>query len=445
MNDIILESISDGVFTVDLDWKITFFNNAAERITGIKRSKAIGRFCCEIFKSNMCETECPLRKTMKSGKPAINRSGFIIDLEGNRIPISISTALLRDGSGKVIGGAETFRDLSEIEELKNELKGKSVPCALSSHSPSMARILEILPAIAESPSTVLIEGETGTGKEVLARIIHNESPRAKKPFIPLNCGALPDTLLESELFGYKKGSFTGADKDKPGRFALAEGGTLFLDEIGEISSVMQVKLLRVLQEKEYEPLGATRSEKTDVRIIAATHRDIPAMIKEGQFRQDLYYRINIIRIELPPLRMRKEDIPFLAEYFLKRFNNVQNKNISGFSPEVFSLFYSYSWPGNIRELENVVERASVLCQKKAIEKECLPSELFSCDTIISDSESIRSVRQISEKQSIVRCLEKNLFNRTSAAKDLGIDKTTLYRKIKAYGIPLPERNGRNRD
>jgi PAS domain S-box-containing protein len=241
----ILESISEGVFTVDLEWCITSFNRAAEEITGIRRKEAVGRLCSEVFRSSMCETECALRRTLKTGKPIIGKSGYIIDSDGKRIPISVSTAVLRDAAGRVAGGAETFRDLSEVEELRRELEGKYQVGDLTSRSALMQRVFEVLPAIAASPSTVLIIGETGTGKELVARTIHSLSPHNQGPFIAVNCGALPDTLLESELFGYKAGAFTGANKDKPGRFGLARGGTIFLDEIGEVSPALQVRLLRV--------------------------------------------------------------------------------------------------------------------------------------------------------------------------------------------------------
>ena len=222
--DAILESISDGVFTVDLGWRVTSFNRAAEGITGMSRKEAIGRLCSEVFRSSMCEAECALRRTLKTGKPVIGRSGFIIDADGTRIPISVSTAVLRDAGGRVVGGAETFRDLSEVEALRRELEAKFRIGDLVSRSPVMQKAFEVLPAIAASPSTVLILGETGTGKELVARTIHSLSAQRKGPFVAVNCGALPDTLLESELFGYKAGAFTGATRDKPGRFAMARGG-----------------------------------------------------------------------------------------------------------------------------------------------------------------------------------------------------------------------------
>lgn len=439
MNEIILESISDGVFTVDLNWKITFFNKAAEKITGVKKSDALGKNCCEVFKSNMCETKCPLRKTIKNGKSLIDVAGYIIDLKGKEIPISVSTALLHDEKGEVIGGAETFRDLSEISELKKELSEKSSFGEMISENAEMRRIFDVLPAISESPSTVLIQGETGTGKEVLAKTIHNLGPRSKKPFVAINCAALPDTLLESELFGYKKGAFTGADNDRTGKISAASDGTLFLDEIGEISQSLAVKLLRVLQEREFEPLGSNVVVKTRARIITATNRDLYLMTQKNEFRQDLFYRLNIISLTLPPLRKRKEDIPHLAEKFLDRLNVVQKKNISAFTPEVFSFFYTYNWPGNIRELENIVERAYVLCSKKMIGIECLPQELTNTRLPLDETSDIRTAKMMVEEQAIMRALERNKNNRSAAARELGIDKTTFYRKVKNYGIKLPSK------
>ncbi|MBN1149762.1 sigma 54-interacting transcriptional regulator [candidate division WOR-3 bacterium] len=430
----ILESISDGVFTVDLDWKITYFNRAAEIITGVRREDAVGKNCCEVFKSNKCENQCPLRKTIKSGKPLVDVSAYIIDLHGRKIPISVSTALLQDESGKIIGGAETFRDLSEIEELKKELTEKSTAGEMVSENTEMRKIFSLLPAVSESLSTVLIQGETGTGKEVLAKTIHSMSPRSKGSFVAINCAALPDTLLESELFGYKKGAFTGADKDKEGRLALATKGTLFLDEIGEISQSLAVKLLRVLQEREYQPLGSNKTEKTEARIMAATNKNLLEMTKKNEFRQDLYYRLNIISLTLPPLRERKEDIPQLAEKILGRLNIIQGKNIKGFSPDVFSVFFSYDWPGNIRELENVVERAFVMCSKRIIGTENLPGELLKNAGMYQKAGGLKSAVEKAERQTILNSIRQNKGNKSSAAKQLGIDKSTLFRKMKYYKI-----------
>ena len=442
-NEAILESISDGVFTVDQQWRITSFNRAAEEITGIPRREAIGKLCSEVFRSSMCEVSCPLRRTVKTGKPVIGMSGYIIDSTGNRIPISVSTAVLRDSERNVIGGAETFRDLSEVEALRQELKGKFRIGEFTSRSPLMQKLFEVLPAIAASPSTVLVLGETGTGKELMARTIHSLSPRREGPFIAVNCAALPDTLLESELFGYKAGAFTGAKKDKPGRFALAKGGTIFLDEIGAISPALQIRLLRVLQERTYEPLGATRTETADARIIVATNKDLAELVRSGEFREDLYYRVNIVRVELPPLRKRKEDIPLLAEQFIERFNNIQHKSIQGIDAEALSLMMAHDWPGNVRELENIIERSFILCNEGYIDITHLPDELTAHGLSDKSSLDINSAHDILDGKAIRTALERNAFNRLAAAKELGIHKSTLFRKMKKLGITTPGQDGRS--
>ena len=440
----ILESISDGVFTVDKEWRITSFNRAAEVITGVSRKEAIGRRCSEVFRCSMCEAECALRRTMKSKKPVIGKSGYIINADGHRIPISVSTAVLRDAEGRIIGGAETFRDLSEVEALRRELEGRFSVGDLVSHSPLMQRVFEVLPAIAASPSTVLILGETGTGKELVAQTIHSLSPRKQGPFVAVNCGALPDTLLESELFGYKAGAFTGANKDKPGRFALANGGTLFLDEISEVSPALQVRLLRVLQERTYEPLGATRSETTGARIIVATNKDLAEQARKGAFREDLYYRVNVVRVELPPLRRRKEDIPLLVAQFIERFNRLQRKSIPGIAAEALSLLMAHHWPGNVRELENVIERSFIMCHEGLIGIGHLPEELTARGGSARADSDVRSAHDLLDAQSIHTALARNGYNRFAAAKELGIHKTTLFRRVKKLGISLPEQDGRSR-
>lgn len=440
----ILESISDGVFTVDDGWRITSFNRAAEEITGVSRQEAIGRQCSEVFRASMCETGCALRQTKETGVPVINKSAFIIDAEGNRIPISVSTALLRDEEGFVFGGAETFRDLSLVEELRKELESRFRVSDMVSRSPLMRRIFDILPQVANSDSTVLIQGETGTGKELLARAIHNQSHRSRGPFVAVSCAALPDTLLESELFGYKAGAFTGANKDKPGRFALAEGGTLFLDEIGEISPALQVRLLRVLQEKTFDPLGSTRSVRSDIRVITATNRDLAGHVKKGSFRQDLFYRINVVRIDLPPLRKRKEDIPLLVEHFVARFNSKQDKAISSVSPEVMALLMAHEYSGNIRELENIIEHAFVLCSEGQIEMHHLPEDFITGTHPSPEQGGMNIAFRALESQMIRQALRRNHYNRAAAARELGMHKSTLFRKIKAFGISLPKKDGRSR-
>ncbi|MEA3466013.1 MAG: sigma 54-interacting transcriptional regulator [Thermodesulfobacteriota bacterium] len=443
--DAILESISDGVFTVDADWRITSFNRAAEQITGTSREQAIGQPCSEVFRSSMCETQCALRQTLQDGKPIINRAGYIINANGKRIPISVSTAVLRDKDGTIIGGAETFRDLSEVEALRKQLQGRYQLGDLISHSPVMHDVFNLINAVASSSdTTVLIQGETGTGKELVAKAIHDISNRANEPFIALNCGALPDNLLESELFGHKKGAFTGATADKPGRFAMAGRGTLFLDEIGEISQALQVRLLRVLQEHSYEPLGATQSQQTQARIIAATNRNLAQLVEQGSFRQDLFYRIQVVQIDLPPLRERMEDIPLLAEHFISHFNQLQNKQISEISSEAMACLVAHQWPGNVRELENVIERAFVLCSEPVITMHHLPESLQNSTVTAQTADlNIQASRSSHEKQCIINALQHNNYNRTATARELNIHKTTLYRKIKSLAIPLSQHDGRN--
>jgi PAS domain S-box-containing protein len=441
VTEIILESISDGVFTVDHEWCITSFNRAAEVITGIPREEAVGKFCWEIFRSNMCERDCALRRTMKRGKSFIDTSTYIITKEGRRIPVVVSASLLKDVDGKVLGGVETFRDMSLVEELRKELEGRFQVGDMVSRSPGMHRIFRILPQVAESGSTVLIQGETGTGKELLARAIHEFSSRRKKPFIAVNCGALPDTLLESELFGYKKGAFTDATRDKPGFFASAEGGTIFLDEIGDLSAAFQVRLLRVLENQTYQPLGATAPVKANVRILAASNRDLTKLVKNGTFREDLFYRINVIRLDLPPLRERKEDIPMLVKHFIGRFNRLRNRSVTGISQEALSLLMFHDYPGNIRELENIIEHAFVLCPEKEISIPCLPENLW----ISSQQEPLHRTMEATlksmEAEVILDALERNGNNRLVTARELGIHKSTLFRKIKALGIEIPGKKG----
>jgi len=443
--DAILESISDGVFTVDLNWRISSFNRAAETITGVPREEAIGRRCAEVFRSSMCGPDCALRQTLETGRPVIGRSGYIIDAEGHRIPVSISTAVLRDADQKVIGGAETFRDLSEVEALRRELEGRHRVGDLVSRSALMQRVFEALPAIAASPSTVLILGETGTGKDLVARTLHDLSSRRDAPFVAVNCGALPETLLESELFGYKAGAFTGAVKDKPGRFALAGRGTLFLDEIGEIRPALQVRLLRVLQERTYEPLGGTRSETAQARIMVATNKDLGARMRQGLFREDLYYRINVVRVELPPLRRRLEDIPLLVDQFIDRFNRLQDKAVQGITPEALSLLMAHRWPGNVRELENAVERAFIMCMGDRIDVPHLPEELRSGAVAPRPGNAaIKDAHALLDAQAIRNALAEHHNNRTAAARALGIHKTTLFRRMKRLGMTLPKQDGRSR-
>lgn len=431
--DPILDSIADGVFTVDKDWNIMSFNKAAENITGVPRRKAIGSKCWEVFRAEICERNCLLKNTLKTNKPSVNKIFHIMKKSGVPIPISISTAILKNEAGEIIGGVETFRDLSEIEELRKEISGKSTHYDMVTRNHRLLDIFNTLPAISLSGSPVLILGESGTGKELLAKAIHNLSERKKGPFIAVNCGALPENLLESELFGYKKGAFTDAKADKPGRFDRARGGTLFLDEIGDLPKSVQVKLLRVLQEHIYEPLGSTDPVISDVRIIAATNRDLNKMVESGEFRNDLFYRIHVMPLTLPPLRDRKDDIPLLVEHFTSHFNTIYKRSIESVSPDAMAVLLKYRYPGNIRELENILQHAFVLCQVSVIDKKHLPEYLFDNISGKAQESDWKSV-QLFEKNRIEHALERNRFSRVKTANELGMHTTTLWRKMNKYGI-----------
>jgi PAS domain S-box-containing protein len=432
--EVILDSVADGVFTVDLEWRITSFNAAAEQITGVRRQDAIGQRCCDVFRASICESDCALKRVRDFGKPVVNKTVYILTAGSQRVPISISAAVLKDAKGRVIGGVETFRDLSQVEELRKELEGRYTFADIVGRSAAMQRLFELLPQVAESSSTVLIEGESGTGKELVARALHNLSPRSKRRFVAINCGALPDTLLESELFGYKAGAFTDAKRDKPGRLAQADEGTLFLDEIGDVSAAMQTRLLRVLQERVFEPLGSVDPVAVDVRVVAATHEDLDELVRAERFRDDLYYRINVVRLRLPPLRERREDIPLLVDRFIERFNSVQGKDIVGVSEGALAVLMAHHYPGNVRELENIIEHAFVLCRGGLIEVQHLPPTLQPESGIrgrrLKTGLSLRELEAVH----IADALRRHKNNRKAAARELGINPSTLFRKLKSLGL-----------
>jgi PAS domain S-box-containing protein len=443
-NDPILDSINEGVFTIDLNWRITSFNRAAERITGVKRQDAIGLPCSDVFRANICETACALRRTMEAKRPIVNALAYVINSAGKQVPIRISTALLKDDDYNVIGGVETIQDITQIEILRKELEARYTFEDIIGRSTAMVDLFKVIPQFAESDSTVLIEGESGTGKELFARAIHNLSQRKKRRFVAINCAALPDTLLESELFGYEAGAFTDARKRKPGRFALADGGTLFLDEIGEISPAMQIKLLRVLQEQTIDPLGSVKPVKVDVRVLAATNKDISKLMRLGKFREDLFYRIRVIKLKLPSLKERREDIPLLIAYIVNKFNRLRGKDIIGVSDKVLARLMDYSYPGNVRELENIIEHAFVLCNGELIEIDHLPPE-HRPDKIpfMNDFKSSVDIRSM-ERKLIEAALLRHRGNRKHTAMELGINISTLYRKIISLRIDPPPTDGRNR-
>ena len=432
---IILNSVSHGVFTIDSEGRITLFNRAAEKLTGFSQEEVLGQLCSEVLQSDKCRSRCPLKTSINTGEMQEAQEVTIKTKFGEEIPISIYTSALIEDGGEIVGGVEIFSDMRLVKALRKQIEMSYVVADIVSKSHIMQRVFDMLPLVANSSSTVLVEGESGTGKELIARAVHNLGDRKRAPFIALNCAAVPDNLIESELFGYRKGAFTDAKQDKPGRFALADGGTLLLDEIGELSKQMQAKLLRVLQEKEYEPLGSTETVKTDVRVIASTNRDLAEDVARRAFRQDLYYRLNVVRLSLPPIRERKEDIPLLVQHFVRKFNNIQKRRIAGCSDRVISELMRYPFPGNVRELENAIEHAFVVCVDTIINRDDLPQHILEYfDSQRSKLSSSKLPLEDAEIQAIRVCLEKNDYNRTLTARELGVSRNTLWRKIKKYKI-----------
>ena len=441
--DVILDSVSEGVFTVDLDWRITSFNRAAEEMTGVTREEAMGHKCSEVFRASIWESSCALKEALSEGQSIARPLIYILDSAGKRIPIRISAAVLKDRRRRTIGGVETFQDLRQVEELRKRLEAKYSYADIIGRSAAMTQLFDILPQIAQNDSNVLIEGASGTGKELFARAIHKLSHRCNKPLVAVNCGALPDTLLESELFGHKAGAFTGARTDRPGRFAAADGGTLFLDEISTISPAMQVRLLRVLQERTFEPLGSDRPVHTDVRIVTATNENLGEQVRKGAFREDLYYRVHVIHLLLPRLEERREDIPLLVDHFVAGFNHLQGKDVAGVSHEALGALMDYDYPGNVRELENAIESAFVFCKAGLIELQHLPPGLRGHSipgfSVAAGGHNLKSI----ETALINAALQRHRGNRKLAAGELGINVSTLYRKLKSLGIDVPQRDGRS--
>ena len=427
----IMDSVADGLFTVDEGLTITHFNKAAEEITGVSQAEAIGKPCFEIFKSDVCSGACPMVEAIATGQ-SIQREVEITDLKGRKKLISVSASTLFDTAGNVIGGVETVRDLTPITSIKEEIQEKYSFRSLVSRNPGMRRLFDVMEDIAASNATVFINGESGTGKELFARAIHDLSPRKNGPMVTVNCGALPETLLESEIFGVRKGAFTGATENRPGRLEMCNGGTFFLDEIGDLPLPLQVKLLRVLENHEFQPLGARTPIKADVRFITATHRNLEEMVAEGTFRQDLYFRINIVTLHIPPLRDRREDIPLLIDMALQRFNLTYNKKVRSISPEVLKLMLTHPFPGNVRELLNLIEQSVILCRGTEITLDHLPANFLNMTQ--DHSQGIRRSGKLPSAAELRSLLNRYDGNRSDVARELNIDRTTLWRWMKRLDV-----------
>ena len=429
---IIFDSITEGVFTTDHDCRITSFNKAAEQMTGFTRQQAVGRYCFDIFRTEICQSRCALRHTLADGKPVSNVRVTIMTRHGRPLPISVSTTILRDKQGEAVGAVELFRDLSVEEALRQRLSEMDAFANLRSNNRRMQQMLDLLPEVAAAECNVLIHGGSGSGKELIAQAVHNLSPRRHGPYVRVNCAALPETLLESELFGYVKGAFTDAKRDKPGQFQIASEGTLLLDEIAEMPLTLQVKLLRVLNNGEYQPLGSTQTLRTDARILTATNRDIEAMVLEGTFREDLFYRINVVNLEIPPLCERLEDLPRLVNHFIEQFRKKRRKPITSASDELMALLRRYRWPGNVRELENAIEHAFVLCRGTVLDVEHMPERIVAGAR--QECGSPAPFGDSSPAAVIQECLARNQGNRNKTACELGMHRSTLWRKMRQYGL-----------
>ncbi|MBN1212290.1 MAG: sigma 54-interacting transcriptional regulator [candidate division Zixibacteria bacterium] len=432
ISKIIFDSIKDGVFTVDKNCVIMSFNPSAERITGFTAREAIGKHCFDVFRTEICHKQCALKDTLKTKDPVEDAQVTIITRDGHEVAIQVTTTLLRNEKGEIIGAVEFFRDMSEVEHLRKSLNQKNNLKSIVSVTPKMQQLISLLPDVAESECNVLIQGPSGSGKELVAQVIHNLSPRRYGPYIKINCAALPVQLLESELFGYEKGAFTDAKRNKPGQFGLANNGTLLLDEISEMDVALQVKLLRVLNNGEYRPLGSTKTLHTNARILAATNANLQEAISYKRFREDLYYRINVVTLEIPSLRERPADIPLLVDHFLKIFKKKSRKPIESISPESLVVLRKYPFTGNVRELENAIEHAFVMCHGTVIQVEHLPPHI----TSYAIGTNGISVEKKNEKEIILDALRRHNGNRTRAAAELGVHRATLWRKIKSYRLSI---------
>ncbi len=434
---IILDNLDIGVLTVDRGGHITFFNNRAETITGFNRGDALGKSCSMIFGKTASHDLLLLNETIANGRARSTSEGEIKTREGQAIPMRANYMALKNEDGRIVGGLATIADLSLKYQFNSEIKGRYTFYDMVGKDPAIQKIFEIVPVVASSDATILIEGPTGTGKDVLAKVIHNASQRSKKSLVKVNCAALPDNLLESEMFGYVKGAFTGAEKDKPGRFQEADGGTIFLDEIGDLPLSLQAKLLRVLEDKEFYPLGSRKTTKVDVRIISATNQNLGQLVAEKRFREDLFYRLNVMRLDLPSLKQRRGDVPLLISHILKRLCATRDTKVEKFSNDAMEVLLNYDYPGNVRELENIIEHALIVCQDKIIERNHLPLSLQDgISALLPEEEKRPFDREIefSEKTLILDTLRKYNWNKGKTASALEINRTTLWRKMKKYNI-----------
>ena len=433
---LIFDSIPHGIFTINADGLITSFNNMAEKMTEYKKEEVIGRHCHIIFQADLCQKSCPLKSSITTLKSTSSQETTVITKSGNKLMIELSTAALIDDNGTVLGGVEMFRDISLVNQLNKQINQSYILEDIASKNSVMKRIMNILPAVANNSSTVLIEGETGTEKNLIARVIHNLGSNRNQPFLSVNCAGLPDNILEAELFGCVKGVLADIQIDKPGRFSNVKNGTIYIDEINELSAAMQVKLYRVLEERLFEPIGAVEPKKMVARVIASSEKNLAQEVTKKRFRKTLYNELNIVRIVIPPLRERREDITLLIQHFIKSFNLLQSSNIKYCSKEALSAFMKYDFPSNIRELKNAIEHAFVVCKGNTIQIDDLPLHII--DSVSRTSSFPANYRPLEEVEAdtVRQALILNNGNRNKAAVYLGVSRNTLWRKMKRYGIKV---------
>ena len=427
--------MEDGVVTIGLDKRIQYMNRAAEELMGYSLDEAREMPCAEVVHCTACVHNCLLDRALANGKSITRYETVLQNRQGRVYSISSNTALLRDPQGRVIGAVEIIRDCSQIHVLSEALRGKYSFENIIGKNHRMREIYSLLPGLANSRTPVMIEGGLGTGKELLAQAIHQNGPRAGKPFVKIPCGLLTDRLLASELFGHARGAFTGAYVDKVGQFEQAEGGTIFLDEIGDVGPIVQARLLQFLKEDRIERLGDPRGIQADVRVIASTHRRLDSVVKEGSFHPDLHDRLMGAVLRPPLLSERRDDIPLLIEHFLSRYGEEYKKPVRSVSPEAMEVLLNYGFPENIQELENIIEHAVVLCAGETVLPAHLPRDIFAVkDDFVDKTVDHADPLQAMEKELMLKVLAQSGWNFMLAAKRLKISRTTLWRRLKAHGI-----------